>query len=457
MATNRSKHPPRRYLPRLIRAIGSFAVVLAAYGAYAMVAVPLIEPPPSKRPTSRVDMPSTFPSGKQDERFASLFPPNSWVLAETPKVLESDQGKLLFQKYKNLDNPTADRHQVQLSPMAIVFTPEAEGATDAGAAAASENGTETPDTQDPDAENRQQAIVLEAPEGAVLDFDEPLRLSRMQFGRLIGGRLVGPVTIRSEGKLPGPEDDLRITTTGVQLTEEYIKTSSAVEFRFGPHYGRGHGMTIKLAPDAEPRRKGSKGPNIGGVESFEMQHIERLCLEMSEAELASDQGPLASVRPGDKMAGTKPSRLPVEVTCRGPFRFDMDGKVATFSDRVDVRLIHPNGPCDQINCEQLSIFFVTQNATAEPADGANRPDDSPSPDPFDLQPQRIVARGNPVIVAAPSEEVYARGQLLEYDLLAEAITLDAADEVVLKQALSEIHARKLDYRSNGPGRLGDVM
>ncbi|MEE8450505.1 MAG: hypothetical protein V3R99_01285 [Thermoguttaceae bacterium] len=443
MAKKRSKNAPSGRMPRVIRAIGSFAVVLAAYGAYALVAVPLIEPPTEARSDDLGHMTPTARIGNPAERFASLFPADSWVFSETPKILESEQGKLLFQDYKNLGEGTDGRYRVQLIPLAIVFTPEADGDTDAGSTVGTQNEGET--------------VVLEAPGGAVLEFDEPFRLSRMQIGRLIGGRLVGPVTIRGDGKLPGSGDDLLITTDNVQLSEKYITTSSVVDFRFGPHYGRGRGMTIKMSPGDESHRKDRRGPSIGGVESFELEHVERLCLELSEDELVSEQGTLASARPGRNVLGKSPSKLLVEITCRGPFRFDVVGKVATFSDRVDVRLIHPNGPCDQLNCEELAIFFVTRTETTEPANNPESPDESQTADTFDLEPRRIVARGNPVIVAAPSKQVYARGQLLEYDLQAGAITLDGTREVVLRQGLSEIHARKLDYRSNGPGRLGDVI
>jgi len=54
--------------------------------------------------------------------------------------------------------------------------------------------------------------LSEVPEGARLWFDQPLDLGRGKIGRLKSGQFDGPVTIRSDCKEPGPEDDLLIVT-----------------------------------------------------------------------------------------------------------------------------------------------------------------------------------------------------------------------------------------------------
>ena len=143
------------------------------------------------------------------KRFEKYFPPGSWAL-QSPKIVESKQGKLLFQEYENLDaaaypsGAAAKRYQVRLRPLAMVFTPDASAGEPS--------------------ETEGQAIVLEAANGAVLEFDEPLDLRRVQVGRLIGGRLLGPISIRSQGKLPGTEDDLWVVARqDVELTEQYVR------------------------------------------------------------------------------------------------------------------------------------------------------------------------------------------------------------------------------------------
>ena len=47
--------------------------------------------------------------------------------------------------------------------------------------------------------------------------------------------------------------------------------------------------------------------------------------------------------------------------------------------------------------------------------------------------ERLEARGNPVVVTAPSQKLTARGPRIEYNLLAKSITLDGGQEVFLQQ------------------------
>ena len=86
-------------ISRLIRTALTFAVVLLAYLAYALIAAPLIEPnieivssewePISPSGVSQIDL--------------TLFPEGAWERNE-PKVLEASQGTLLFDDFKQLEN-----------------------------------------------------------------------------------------------------------------------------------------------------------------------------------------------------------------------------------------------------------------------------------------------------------------------------------------------------------------
>jgi lipopolysaccharide export system protein LptA len=443
---------------RVTRIAGSFAIVLAAYWAYALVAVPLIEPPADPRrdrPISEAERAEV--QGRINAEIAQLeglFPPKSWELQD-PKILESDQFKLLMQEYRNLGDG-----RVEIRPCTMIFMPEGPAADEA--------------------QRKRRAVILEAPQGALLKFDQPFDLRRMKIGRLIGGQLLGRITIRSGGRLPGPEDDLLITTRDVQLAEGKVTTPHAVEFRYGPHYGRGAQMQITLRSGDEI--PGGNRRQLGGaaIERFELRRVERLHLELGKLRLASGKRlgapanrpdaaapgktpPNAENLPGASSAAGKPparraSDLPLEVTCQGPFCFDVIRRVATFEDRVSVLRINPTGPSDQLNCELLSIFFSDQSQPAP--GGPNLAQDDPkkrSAGSLDLQPQRIDARGNPVVVHAPSENLHARGEHLQYDLQTGQIVLEGTHEVMLQQIPNEIHARSLQYQPGGPGQLGRIL
>ena len=302
-----------------------------------------------------------------------------------------------------------------------------------------------------EAQRHRQTIILEAPDGAVLQFDQALDLGRAKVGRLVGGQLKGKVTIRSDWKEPGPEDDLLVTTRDVRLTEQTISTPNPVEFRWGPHFGRGQDMVIKLLAGAAKPGDATGGPNVAGIESFEIRHVERLHLDLGQV--------------GEK--GT--SSTPVEINCHGPFYFDVVHRVATFRDRVDVLKANPSGPSDQIACELLSLYFIEPpKKTPRPADspesgtnsrGLTAPGTAPAPagGSLELVAERLEARGNPVVVTAPSRKLIARGPRIEYNLLAKSITLDGGPEVFLQQGPNEIHARSLYYQvgRRGPIGLGD--
>ena len=407
-------------MPRVLRISGSLAIVLVVHWTYVLVAVPLIEPPAkentSSRPTEAESKRGNLLAASQVRELIGLFDADAWELAN-PKILASDRVKLLMQDYENLDG-----RRMRITPCTIVFMPEEQ--------------TGDRETRD------ERAIILQAPEGAILEFDEAFDLRQMKVGRLLGGRLTGPVKIRSHGGSSGADDELSIVTRDVELSEYNIWTTNAVDFQLGPHHGRGRQMRIKLLPGDET---GEHGLNIAGIEMLEVHHVERLHLELKEKNSESPGKPPAT--------GTLEAmqQRPVEITCDGRFQFDLLRKVATFKKNVNVLRINRDGPADQINCEQLSVFFTERDKRDSKRSKRTRPAE------LQLQPIRIEARGNPVVINAPSEEFHARGQLLQYDLQTERIILDGDREVTLRRGKSEIHARRLDYQSAGDGRLGQIL
>ena len=63
-----------------------------------------------------------------------------------------------------------------------------------------------------------------------------------------------------------------------------------------------------------------------------------------------------------------PAKPPVDVTCSGPFHFDFQTYIASFDRDVEVVQLNPEGPSDQMSCQQLDIHFAPK-----PADGDRRP------------------------------------------------------------------------------------
>ena len=407
---------------RTIHIAASLAIVLVAYWTYALVAVPWIEPGVKVTPdpgdtTGHPPPPPTPPP------FEVLFPSSSWELAKDTKTISSnDQVLLLWKSYAQ----HADGW-VELNPLTVIMLPEDNGA---------EPLNET--------ERMRHATVMEVPSGANLHFDRPLDLNHGGMGRLIEGRLRGEIKIRSQGKRPDHQDDMLVLTRDVELTEQRITTPNEVEFWYGPNSGRGRQLEIKLLPRLGPHVADQEGPNIGGIEQFQLEHVERLHLDMG----GQGNGGLASMtgNPAQASQAGKPDMRsgPVDITCRGPFAFQLVEQVATFRDHVEVLRLHPDAPSDRLNCDVLSVFFMRVPQQG----GAKGRSDTPG---SDLQPERIEALGAPATLVAPADHFQAHGQKLQYRLVDGQVFLEDPHEVVLQKDRDEIHTPSLRYL---PGPLG---
>jgi hypothetical protein len=493
-------------LDRLRRTTIGFGMVLAAFTVYRFTAVPFLEPSVDKLAQAAQ---STGHGGSQsggDPRLVRLFPPGSWEL-DDPIKLENDRSQLLMQKYTNLPDG-----RVEMFPCAIVFFPaDSGGASDSG-----------------DAQGR--VIVLEAPQGAVAQFDQPLDLQKGKIGRLLGAQFHGPVTIRGTPSRPGGADDILVTTQDVQMNTESIWTPEPVEFRFGQNTGHGRDLQIHLLPSAHP---GDHGPSIGGIQMIELMRDVQMRLvsgssggmmpldkrhndvkptannaakpadekppSMSSAPVHRDDlpAPVTDLAVAERQQGNpeirnsnggatgssavpatpkKPNTEPdppTDIRCKGRFRFDMVQYLATFEDQVEVLRTPRDGPSDEMVCPaELVVHFAPRETAPKPGAPTSAPPAATSSAPLsaksgdsnqtipNLEARRIEARGsrgNPVIVRAPSNGSYARGEHLDYDIVNGQITLDGGDEVTMQQQVNEIHARSVVYQPGEAGRLGRLL
>src|SRR5689334_22154337 len=130
---------------RITRAVIGFGVALSAYFVYAVVAKPIIEPPEMEwRDTPTSNNPARPPGGRKpvQDRLVGYFPPDSWEMTGSPKVLENERIMLVVQDYRTLPD---DR--VELKPCSIVLLPK---------------------QQTDDSKPAGAPIVMRAPQGAIL-------------------------------------------------------------------------------------------------------------------------------------------------------------------------------------------------------------------------------------------------------------------------------------------------
>jgi len=413
---------------RVVRFVTSLAIVGCAYLAYRLVFVPFIEP--AARPRTADSQTNGAPADAPgSNRLQALFPPGSWELDE-PKVLETDRGMLLLKEFRELDP-----YRLELKPCTLILF-SGGGADDRTEA---------------------RPVILQAGEGAILTFDEPVNLARWQIGRLVRGTLPGPVIIRSPESRPGAADQLEVATHHVQMTRDRIEAPQPIRFRYGNSYGSGRDLIIYLAPPAEAP---SAGGNLGSkqrvpmIASAELVHVDRIRLQLDNpGESGSAANPHARA--------AAPS-LELEITCQGPFKFDFESRVATFQDQVDVVRVPGSGPIDQLSCQRLAVYFtkphnsspdVSLNSQPQAASSA-RSSDSLAPDLRGLKVERIQVQGAPAVLRAPSYAATLRAELFEYNFLTREVKIEDRQKLMLRYQGYDVEARELEYQFAAEGRLG---
>jgi hypothetical protein len=387
---------------RLRRTGRSFAAVFAAFWVYRLLVAPWIDPSfalEDQPSAGAVDIARVREAEAQRLRkYARIFPPGSWEL-DQPIMLESEGVELLMKDYENL---TGGR--IRLSQCTMLYM--SNGAADQAGAG--------------------RVVVLRAAQGAILQFDADLNLRRGKVGKLIGGELKGPVTIHGTPSHPGADDELFIATRDVQMHEREVRSQSVVDFRYGPNHGNGRGLVIHLLPGGGGGQR--RGPNVGGIERVELSRDVEMRMQPGSAGLFpgdEDASPAIVPLPDPQTGRLANEELPVDIRCQGPFLFDLISRVASFKDQVDVYRALPQGVYDQMTCEELRIFFGDKprananhhNAVALPAGAGTR---------LSLQPERLLATGNPVIVQAPSTGLFVRANELEYEIQRRRVRIEAA-------------------------------
>lgn len=425
-------------LSRIIRSTVTLVALVVVYEVYVLTVAPVVEPPAIVRGNNKIaetDKAKGYNAiGRYQHLLAANFPAGHWALSEpAPMVLRIDKLMLVVKDYRRHDDGSVD-----LDECAVLVLP-----------ADWEFGESPP----------RETVVLEAPGGAHLQFDEDFQPTRGRAGRIVEGRFPGKIVIRSDMRLPGPDDDLYIATRDLAMNETLIHTDAEVKVRFGANHGSGRKLAIRLSRDKHIKR----GPSINGVQSLEVMENVALELDPGKVDLLGDDelhektvnDPSQHSRPAIRLASAqKPAKEfnpPVQITCRGRFHFDLLNYVASFDQNVEVRRMRLDGPFDQLDCNELSIQF-------SPVDDKGVPIANDDPNLARRQrkavgrfkPISITATGHPVRAESAAEGAAARANRMHINLYARRITLDEGDNVMLAYGPSEIHAPLIEYQMPDP-------
>jgi len=407
-----------------------FLVALAAAGFYRLAVVPIVEPRVRDDAAALEMTPEEAAAirARADQRLASLgdvFPPGAWE-RDDPIMLESRQMRLLFKDYHSLPDG-----RVNLVPCTLVVLPDRNRVAVDGQPG--------------------RTMVLRAPQGAVLEFDEPLDLRQGRLARLIGGSLRGQVTIRGTPTSPEAHDDVEIVTRDIELDEMEVRTGEMVQFRYGRSSGSGRGLVARLrprpgaaGPAATPHGPNDKGPNIGGVDSIRLDRDVKMRIEG----VAGGMLPGATPAPAAATADGDSAAPPVLVTCRGALCMNVSANVITLEEHVDVIRAAADGATEQLSCDLLAIVLGRRaKGTGDAATAARG----------GLEPVEIQAKGSPVVARSTGAQLEARAARLGYEIATRRILLDGEEPVSLVAKGTEMESRKIDYTPGEPGDPGTLM
>jgi len=391
-------------LKQLVGSMYCLVGTIAAYWLYALLAVPMIEPARSAAQQVDDEYWQAPPSARR-QALKTIFPEGAWEL-DNPKTIENRQGILLFRDYQQHEG------ELVISPCTLVLFSE-----------------------DPQGESSGRVFIMQSPGGAVVESNDILEVSPHGSSTSTNGRLIGDVSIYSPETGPGKNDEVRFITRNIQIDDNRIWTTHDVWFEFGPHRGRGRDLFINLTSVDSTATTGDEatGSTLARVDSLELVEVDEISLQLQRN--LFDRHSKAST--------TNASGKPVtaKITCDGEFRLDFAESKLSIAENIEVSLSDEDGHLnDQLRCEQLSLEFGQFPTTHVGGDAEANSDWMTS-----LSVLSATARGNPIVLDAPSSDLSIRTGKLDFNLVDGRITVDDPEQSVFKYGAHQFNVPYLRY------------
>lgn len=240
-----------------------------------------------------------------DESLADLFAPTAWQRGRSTRLKTSD-GMLLFQECQQVDRTTW-----RLRPITIVI----------GRGLSTDRASNQP-------------ILIEASEGAVIEFDSALDVMSGVAPSIHRGQMLGAVRIQriqsrgvgeevtqsayhvAEGATPPSgrrpatgSQTLDIRTGNVGIDRRRIWTTEAIHMQVGRASLVGRDLTLYLTASAADGSSG-RGGVTGALDRMELVYLRELTLPLGEPEAAGEQ------------SQKEATKGVVEVRCGGSIEYD---------------------------------------------------------------------------------------------------------------------------------------
>lgn len=423
-------------MKRFVNAALTLVITFTVYQFYVLAVVPIVEP---ALPTRQYDAATEaewqggrHAVGRYQKMLAHYLPANHWALTGAPQVYEYGPLVLVLEDFQPIEG---GRIEISRSVLVAFPTPRDQGATPP-----------------------RDAIVVEAPNPARIQFDEldaGLDFSGGKIGKPVAGVFTGDLLIRSDMRDPGPEDDLRIATRDVRFNQSMITTNAEVDLRLGSHRASGKLLEIRLLQERHP--DGNRLP-IAGVDSLEIREQVRVTFDINASALSHGKSKGRDRRVVSRVRGVDgqvrlvsaqeplPSEGPLELTSSGPFRFDFTRFVASIQDNVRAELPRKGLPSDTLLCRELMLHFASKDGGSTKINPAEEPEIARRQGRIlsALEPRRVEAIGSPIRIDSPARSASVRGTRLCAWLNERRLRIEGSP-ASLAQGLSEAQAPLLDY------------
>lgn len=399
----------------------ALSAMIVAWTAYAKLAVPILEGPPTVVRRQQVE--AYYPDVADildKSHLPTIVPANAWELG-TCKTLLTPQGTVYFE----YGEPVDDEGTYLLMPFTIVMNDPANSIRKAPLAE--------------EAKTKPAPIVLRSLKGARLKFSKPLT-ARSTKGEieLESAQLDGQVTLFRPANPGTDESELRAVMENVQVNRSQIFTLSDVFFSFGPHHGSGKNLSIQLTHEPGEDSPAKSFSNINGVEQMELAYVSELVLQPTEVKAFNPgQRGQENTSAMDQPLSLSNQKTPLRLSCEGPFVFRMAEKKAWFRDNVVVTQL--NDFRDNLKCDSLQIELEKKEAS-----GAT-------------SVKNLIAIGTPdkpATIEANSQQTLIMGEELNFDVERSSVKATGSTPVTVRSPKFAFLAPGCEYQLAKDGRLG---
>jgi hypothetical protein len=417
----------------------SLVLVVAAAAIYQFTAVPWIEPTGGEEPViiSLGNSPATYVHW-----WSNFFEKESWQ-RKSPKVLETEQGILLFQTWERVGNK-----RWRLHPLTILLPSDSHQSGAGG---------------DPSQSGR--PILVDAPDGAIIHFRDEIDIFSGQTPPLEDGQLMGKIRIYTPDLGPDQGDSLDIRTETVRIEHLKISTSEKVDIQLGRSFARGRDLTIHLKKRLLSNSS-TGNSSWDGLDKLSLVYVDEVYAEVPKGGLFGDTIAKSLKLPVNEVPLMDRNAF-VRIKCNGAFTFDFTESKAQLEG--DVKILHQveGLPTDRFECAQLRLYVERES---DEIPQAPKPKGFVPGQPISMGPlllRKLEAQGASIGNISPNDryvtfEIPALGtrgvgRWLAVDLIKQQVSWtnrlptepQHAEPSYLKHLDVEFWAPEIDYRYDG--------